>query len=542
MSHRIDMFSPKTVYALAGWLACILPAHAQQVEPATLAPISVLGQVAQDNPSSRTVLDREALQDAGITDVQDVARATPGVVLSDQGSQRFQVNTIRGIGNTVRQDYFNTTLGVYLDGVPLTTAEINRRLGDIAQVEILRGPQGTLFGHNAMAGVINLTSRAPTSEFQAEASATVGNRGQRGGDLWLSGGLSQELSARAFVDYTRRDGYTRYANTHGTIDDLESFTASGALRYRPSSNTTLTLSASLEHVDQGAYAYQAFDNYRQRRLDIQRPNKEVRDSRNLTALADLRLNDSLTLKSITAWRSVDVDSDQDLAYNQSIRMFGGGRTRADEQGRQFSQEFRLLGASDQFDWLLGAMFLRETTDYRYLFDLPAFGPASVSQYAYRRREVAGFGEATWHVTDALDFTAGLRWSRERHRIRNHLVDDAQASYTGVAPKFVLAYHIDPDKQVYGSAIRGVRAGGFNRLTNDPAYGAESLWSYEAGVKTQWLDQRLTLNAAVFYIDWKRQQISTLVAPMVVRTENAGKSHSQGMELEARWQVTPGLDA
>jgi len=120
--------------------------------------------------------------------------------------------------------------------------------------------------------------------------------------------------------------------------------------------------------------------------------------------------------------------------------------------------------------------------------------------------------------------------------------NATARYTSAAPKLVLAWRFEPDKQVYASAIRGVRAGGFNRLTDDPAYGSESLWSYEAGVKTQWLDQRLTLNAAVFYIDWKDQQISTQIAPGLVRTDNAGTSHSQGVELEVQWQVSTGLDA
>jgi len=547
MPTRSDVPSSKTARTLAGWLGllCVLPAQAQQphAEPplATLAPISVLGQVSQENPSSRTVLNHEALQDAGITNVQELARRTPGVVLSDQGSQRFQVNTIRGIGNTVRQDYFNSVLGVYLDGVPLTTAEYNRRLGDVAQVEILRGPQGTLFGHNAMAGVINLTSRAPTASWQTEASVTAGNRGQRGGDVWFSGALSPALTARAFLDYAKRDGYTRYAAAPGSIDGLESFTASGALRYRPDSRMTLTLNASVEHVNQGAYAYHAYDDYRKRRLDIQKPNEEVRDSRNLTALLDFGLNDDVQLKSITAWRDYDVDSEQDLAYNGFIRLFGGGRTHADEDGRQISQEFRLLGQSGQIDWLLGGLFLRENTDYRYVFDAPAFGPASLSRYAHTRREVAGFGELTWRVNDALELTAGLRWSRERHRLANHLNVNAQTSYANTAPKFVLAYRFAPEKQVYVSAIRGVRAGGFNRLTNDPAYGSESLWSYETGVKTQWLDRRLTLNAAVFYIDWQNQQISTQIAPGVVRTNNAGKSHSQGIELEAQWQVSPSLD-
>jgi outer membrane receptor protein involved in Fe transport len=213
-------------------LAVAMPAlsQAQQILPEITVTAGKVSQKAQDVPSSLTVLPRTTLDDAGINTVQDLPRYVPNFLLSDQGSPRLSISTIRGIGSTVRDDYFNSSLGIYLDGVPLSTAEFNRRLGDIGQVEVLRGPQGTLYGHNTPAGVINLTSRAPTSEPKAGVLGTFGNKAQREGSLWVSGPLGDpSLTSRFFFDYAARDGFTKYLRSGNTIDNLESLTGSGMI-------------------------------------------------------------------------------------------------------------------------------------------------------------------------------------------------------------------------------------------------------------------------------------------------------------------------
>jgi outer membrane receptor protein involved in Fe transport len=499
-------------------------------------------RIEQNVPASLTVLPRATLEDAGINTVQDLPRYVPNFLLSDQGSPRLSISTIRGIGTTVRNDYFNSSLGIYLDGVPLSTAEFNRRLGDIAQVEVLRGPQGTLFGHNTPAGVINLTSRAPTREPKAEVLGTFGNKAQREGSVWVSGPLSDpSLTGRLFFDYAARDGFTKYLSNGDTIDDLKSMTGSGAIRYQPNDRLTVSLSGSLERVRQGAYGYLPFDTYQTRVADLTPPNQEIRNSRNLNGTVKYDLG-PVQFLSITGVRSYDVGADQDLNYNQFVQAFGGGRTRGDENGRQFSQEFRLSGgAGTPLTWFAGAFLQTDTVNYDYLFGIPAFGPPSLNASIYDRREIAGLGELTWNVIGGLDLTAGMRLSREHHQVNNNAPFQGTADFTLPTPKFRAAYRFDNEKLVYVSATRGARSGGFNRFVADDRYDSEFLWSYETGFKTEWLNRTFTLNGAVFYIDWRDQQIRTLISPGVVEVTNAGKSHSQGFELEASWRPIQGLE-
>jgi iron complex outermembrane receptor protein len=513
-----------------------------QVLPEITVTAEKVDQNAQGVPASLTVLPRTTLDDAGINTVQDLPRYVPNFLLSDQGSPRLTISTIRGIGSTVRDDYFNSSLGIYLDGVPLSTAEFNRRLGDIGQVEVLRGPQGTLYGHNTPAGVINLTSRPPSAEPKAEVLGTFGNKAQREGSVWLSGPLGDpSLTGKLFFDYAARDGFTKYLRSGDTIDDLESLTGSGAVRYQPNDRLTVSLSAGVEHVHQGAYGYLPFNAYQSRLVDITPPNQEVRDSRNVTGTIKYDFG-PVQFMSITGVRSYDVAADQDLSYNQFVRMFGGGRTHSDEDGRQFSQELRFSGgAGTRLTWLAGAFAQADTVNFDYLFNLPAFGPPSLSSSNYDRREIAGFGEVTWNVVGGLDLTAGMRVSREHHELSNNAPFQGSADFTLPTPKFRATYRFDDERLVYVSATRGARSGGFNRLVANDRFESEFLWSYETGFKTEWFNRTLTLNGALFYIDWTNQQIKTQVLPGVVETTNAGRSHSQGFELEARWRPVQGLE-
>lgn len=523
------------------------PEPQAEIEPATQAASAsdATRADAQRAPASISVLTRDEITDAGIGSVQDAGRRIPNVILSDQGSPRFTVNAIRGIGSTVRDDYFNTSLGVYIDGVPATTAEFSRRLGDVESVEVLRGPQGTLFGPNTPAGVVNITSRAPTDIFAAEVQGTIGNNGQRGTSAFLSGPIAgKALTGRMFFDYVERDGFTDYAYSGKSIDDLEAATGSGSIQFRPNERLTATISGSLEHTDQGAYAYQPFDAYRRRVVDITPPNEEVRDSQALAANVSYDFG-AVTLRSISGYRAYDIRSEQDLSYNQMLASLGGGRASSDEDGEQFTQELRLTGRLDPvFNWVAGAFYQNTTFDYAYLFDVPAFGGASLATSDYERRELAAYGEGTLTVARDLDLTAGVRVTQERHEIETGVGFVGEETYTLVTPKFAVAYHLDSDRQIYVSATRGARSGGFNRLSSSALgeeYDPESLWSYEAGFKSEWFARTLTFNAAVFYIDWTDQQIRTQVAPGSVLIDNAGRSYSEGFELEASWRPVQGLE-
>jgi len=186
--------------------------------PAVLDANSGAGAVerAQATPSASTVVSRSKIEDSGISSLEEATRLAPNVRFSTIGAPRFTANTVRGIGNTIADNYFNSPIGIYVDGVQISNAEFNRSLGDAQSVELLRGPQGTLFGHNALGGVINITSREPTREPKGEISATIGNNGQRGGSAALSGPvIGDVVTARGFFEYVTRRRVHRLCQLQG---------------------------------------------------------------------------------------------------------------------------------------------------------------------------------------------------------------------------------------------------------------------------------------------------------------------------------------
>lgn len=502
---------------------------------------------AQKAPASITVLDHQTIKDSGISSVQELSKFAPNIHLSNQGSSRFTVNSIRGISETVHSDYFNSAVGIYLDGIPLSNAEYSRTLGDIEYAEILRGPQGTLYGRSSLAGVINLTSRAPSDKFGGEASATYGNNGQLGGSVMVNGPIAQNLFGRLFFDYMERDGFTDYLSSGDDVDDLDTYTGSGSLQFTPGEKTKITLSGSIEKRDEGGYAYAPFNDYKTRKVDLVPKNEENRDSYSgaLTVTHDF---DFAKFTSITGLRSFEVESFQDLNYNPATHAtYMGGKADSIEEGDQFSQEFRLSGKGlgGDLKWLVGAFYQKDEVDYTYNYFVPAFGPTFVYTSNYKREEFAGFGEVTAKVFSNIELTAGLRVSTDRHDMENNSMFSGKDDYNKVTPKFSAAYHFDntanEEKFVYASITRGARSGGFNRLSADDRFETEYLWAHEVGFKSQWMGSKLVINAAAFYNDWTNQQISTYPSPGVIAISNAGESHSQGIEIDAQWRPINGLE-
>ena len=493
-------------------------------------------RTAQEIAASLTVFDLQSIEKSDLRSIQELDRYIPNVLLTSQGSPRFSVNSVRGISSTVRADYFSQTIGIYIDGVPVTAAEYSRALGDVQQIEVLRGPQGTLYGRNTPGGVINIFTRPTQSVFKGEASARIGNNGQRGASILAGGAIIEELvSGKVFVDYISSDGFTKYQSTNDTIDDVESITGSASLRFTPSDQTEITISASIENIKQGAYAFQAFNDYKRRSIDISPQNNEDRDIKSVTVNLEHDLAGA-TLQSITGLRNYEVKSNQDLAYNPLVKSFGGGASQSIEDGEQLSQEMRLTGITDNenFRWLVGAFYSADTVEYDYLFDLPAFGPPNLSSSVYDKKELAGFGEATLTLLSQLDLTLGVRAANDKHELINNVGANDSVDFTMVTPKLRAAYRFSKDYQLYALASRGSRTGGFNRFSSGDNYKPEYLWNYELGIKSQWFDNTLTLNAATFYIDWDEQQVVTLIDPSTARIANAGSSHNLGAELEVSW--------
>jgi len=529
----------------------------------------------QATAAAITAVSEDDLQARSIGDVQDLGRLAPSMDVSIyQGEAQIY---IRGIGYTGLIGGTDSSTAFHLNGVYLSrSAGAIPGFFDVERVEVLRGPQGTLYGRNATGGSVNVISKGPSSQFASEAELTVGNYnhyrvlGALGGPLG-----SERVAARLAVQVEQRDGYTDATRPDGSKDDIEDqrdIMARLSVRLEPADNFTIDLIGDYYEADDAASVWLYFGPgaatnpfLRQyiaaqggvvppvRSRDIgsdvdafNRPKIWGGSGKLTWAVGDYTLS-SLSAYRVTRPRNFN---DLDVTIANAITQF---RSEDDEQ---LSEELQIVSpAGRDFEWLLGAYYIDESNDVRnqYLFPFidDMFGlPADPTCCKLRLDGQANteasaiFGEANYDFTDKLNVVVGGRYSRERRSGRNDvefvnfltpLFDNQTpfepATFTAFTPKVGLNYQLSDAVFAYASASRGFKSGGFNigSYQNTP-FNPEKIWSYEAGVKTDLLERRLRLNLAAFYYDYTDLQVQDVEGNNTV-VRNAASAVIQGLELE-----------
>jgi iron complex outermembrane recepter protein len=593
----------------AGTLFCT-PAYAQSDEPVSSAGpaeaedddrINVIVVTArrreesvQDIPLAVSVQSGEQLEQRQVTDLFSLQQATPSLQAQAQSAQvgatRF---TVRGIGTSVVGPQIESSVGLVLDDVPMARPELaNLPFFDLQRVEVLRGPQGMLFGKNAAAGLINIVSNPPEigiSEFIASATyanmteaPSNGNRARLevAGNVPL--GDTAALRVNGFVK--RDDAFT--ANVLGNSDDLgmTMFGVRGKLLFEPSDNLTINLAADYSKEDGPAESvlihrraapgglFATFDAL----------NGVVSSPENVfhasdapitagfevyggSAKIDLAVGDH-TLTSITALRRFDFGEihDQD---GTPVDIFNTAQSNTNM--KQFSTELRLASPSDgPLTYQFGLFYMNYTgqQDLRFLGGnflapllLPVPLPPGFSLFGAKtdatlnNKSYAAYGEATYDLTDALSITAGLRYTQDDYSYTNILSNPdpvfiqifgppqtltASQDNDNISYRFIVNYDITPDILVYGSYARGYKGPTFDRNLAT-LVGPEIPKVWELGLKSTLLDRRLQLNLALFDETFEGFQTSTLVGTSS-RIINAGELKARGVELEATLLPVDGL--
>ncbi len=567
--------TPVTPAATGAKTAAADTATTPRIAPAadsfTLSPVYVNAekreQDAQDVPASFTVVSGRTLQQAGVTTINETGGYVPNLTFSAFTASRESFPFIRGIGSGRNSPAVTT----YIDGVPqLSFATSNQQLVDIDHIEFLRGPQGTLYGRNTLGGVINVYSRRPTNDWSADLSITGGNYNMQDYRGVISGPLvKDQLYISVSGGFFKRDGYTENTVTGHDLDHKEESFGRVQILWTPTKEWDIRLSLNGEHDHDGDFGLNDLASVRSHPFRVQRDFEGFthRDFWQPALVASYK-GPQVDFTSITAyqfWRSHEVT---DLDYTPADLI----RRDNSEKQKNFYQELRLSSSEKhpvvlckeaKLSWIIGASGF--TSDYKQLagnefrpnavalFGLPApltsFEQASLSDWG-----VGVFGQSTLTIWDKLDLTAGIRYDYEQKGA--HLANFASIapafgttvngddSFDQFSPKFAVAYHCTKDVMIYGSAAKGYKSGGFNAQSpaGSEEFGAEKSWSYETGIKTSWLKNRLEVNAAVFYIDWSDLQLDTPTAtPAQFFIENAGKAYSKGFELEAIAHPIDNLD-
>lgn len=602
--------------ALGGALpasAADAPAPAEEAPPlAGSAPAkadTALGKVtvtarrreedSQKVPTPITVLGGETLEAQRISRVQDLQQVLPSVNVAYIHARQSSV-AVRGIGNNPASDGLEGSAGIYLDNVYLGRPGMAVfDLLDIEQLELLRGPQGTLFGKNTTAGVLNISTRAPTFTTERTVEVSGGQDGYFQGRGTVSGPLGETLAGRLSAYRTRDDGYIKNIHDDNYLNGGERQGARGQLLFEPNEDFSLRWIADYNEEDSSngsMVVYGAAERFWQRAAlvgasplrDPQRKKVNINGRQHVSVHqggssleANWNLAGGYRLTSISAYRYWHFTPANDEQLNVSAI----NDTGVEVHDRQFSQEIRLASPTGgAFDYVVGAYAFRQNlgnktfTSYGPLADLYLLGAnlgALNDTYSKANGKIetdsfALFAQGTWHLSERLDFTAGLRGTYEEKNakverfaplggaavggvgaaVRNGQLgayDSGDLSQYNFAPSALLSlsYQFSDDLLGYASLSHGEKSGGVNLAVGSaPSAGADSLLvgperanDAELGLKSTLFDRRLLLNANLFWTGIHGYQATTLYqAPgstqLVQVLANAGSVRSRGLEFEA----------
>jgi iron complex outermembrane recepter protein len=537
-------------------------------EPGSGAKLDVVNVTAQrrserlqDVPAAITAITGAQIEKSGFDEFADYARTVPGLSFIDRGPGKTKI-TLRGVSSGVTMDN-QSPVGVYFDEMPVSYPSYNPdlRLYDVERIEVLRGPQGTLYGAGSMGGTIKVITRKPELNILEGSVNTVLSRTRFGTDNWRVNAMlnvpvvTDKIALRAVL-YKRDEGgfidNAALGSDNVNRDRTEGLRVGARWVLSPDLEVLGTVFSQRTKLGGTQETDTALGPLRQAR-QVHELGVDNFDQLNATVNYNLgwaKLLSSTSLFDRHPGANRDISSFVPLGQPVSLN--------SEYPSKRFSQELRLTSPGGQrWDWIAGAFYLDQKSPL--VQHAPVGSPPTMSllDSVINRDETqkALFGEVNYRFTDKLKGTAGLRWfdvnqsfdlSSSGPIVGGQRTDSGVAAETGLTPKFVLSYQMSPNQMVFAQAAKGFRVGGTNNsLPADPATGqasptqfkSDSLWSYEAGIKTDLWDRRATLNASVFFIDWTGIQVNIPRSDGFSYTGNAGKATSKGAEVEFAARLT-----
>ena len=517
----------------------------------------------QDTALAITAVSGDLLENGGLDEIEDISLDVPSLVFSRAGGEAQLY--IRGVGTNLFGIGQDSSVAVHQDGVYQGRAQMGlTQFLDVERVEVLRGPQGTLYGRNATAGVLNIIHRAPGDEPEGYVNLKLGNFNRYDGEVAYGGPISDSAGFRLAVRYGSDGGFTEDLDPRGgdEVDGGETMAARATLTFALSDTISAKIIGDYTDFDGDNRTIRPRGSLHRSAAEGAKPLPDFDQTRNevdsfqkwtisgITAEVTADLGGGLTLTSITGYRQFE-DS---FRFNTDGTEIFVTQTHFERDTDQLSEEIRLACDCEAYEWIAGLYYFTE--DKEEALGLPAinFGGA-FNIFATNKTDAwAGFGELTWHFSDRLDGIVGVRYSNEEKdhwNLRGLTFGNFDGlfgssnprdmgfsfpeltttdDWNAFTPKLGLKYDYSDDIMVYGTLTRGFKSGGTNSLSGDPAFDPEYLWSLEVGSKSTLADGRAVANAAVFYYDYTDLQVSTF-AEGTVRVRNAAEASVLGLELD-----------
>lgn len=524
----------------------------------------------QETPLAVTAVTSEMLERQGTGDLMDLQTFTPSLQINARPGQGSALPgfAIRGMG--VNTTDSNATVGIYVDEI-YDPSSYGTALGllDVQSVEVLRGPQGTLFGRNTIAGAVLYNTVKPSQTFGGFLEGTAGNQHRYELQGAVNVPVGDQVAIRLSGALMDIGGYV-----HDDFNNIDrgrerKRLARAQVRWTPSSRLTVDLKAEFGEMrnngrpagisfvnpnaqfaffsGQSQFLTNAYLSQKYHVAGYNSPDYFKSKQSTYSSVVSYQLTDQINLKWINAY----VDnrnrglSDYDMTP-LPILAFNFGQT----DDNVLSEELRLSGKMNRLSWTAGAYYANQrsyiTGSYIVL------GPATIPFDSTKKsvRSTSVYAQGTFDLTDQLAAVAGLRYSQDKLDMSDptaHLAP--RATFNDTSPRLGLNYKLTADAMFYLSAARGFRDGGFSVNSALPAsyngvltFQPDTAWTYEAGMRTEFLNHRLRVNPTVFWTVWKNMQFNYLIPnpaqqTVAAVTNNAGDSRIKGLEIESQWLAT-----
>lgn len=556
-------------------IACVCsPLKAQEDAQPVLEEILVTAskrtENVQDLPFSVVAIGEQTINDSQLATAQDLAQMTAGLNFIETIGRATGTPVIRGISPTAFQD---PTVLVYTDGftLGLTGESNNAYLFDLERIEVLKGPYPTLYGRNALGGVINYIVKKPGDEFEGYARAEWGSI--KGGAGVLDTGFSaggplveDRLYAKVAIGYRDDGGYLDNLFDGGSnVNDQEDLNLGGILRATPTDDLEVTLTSSYAEADDACgdcsnvpqpWGLGTFLDYvmlGQGTPDINDADRSV--NQDLLGSFDKEeqrhvLNVSydfgtVNLTNIFGYGELDIHTKADIDRLPGFTLTGSIAFDNFVEMQGWSNELRLSSTGDgAFRWLLGFYYFDLERDQVITVD-SLFGTFPVEDSARDIENYAFYVNADYDITERFTVGFGLRYDDEQTSIEDLLTGiSREGDADEILPKFTASYRPSDDLTLYATVSKGYHAGGLNSPTApSPTYDPEFLWNYEVGAKGTSAGGRMRYDVAAFYMDWTDQQLETVFFNGFFNEAyviNAGKSRVYGIDGSIQAELGDGL--
>lgn len=494
-------------------------------------------------PISASLLNKKDINNLNIVNIKEITSLIPNLFIPDYGSKMTSPVYIRGIGSHRNAP----SVGLYVDGVPYfdrSTFDIN--INDIERIEILRGPQGTIYGRNTMGGIVNVFTLSPFLYSGTNLSLSAGNYNNYSTGMSHYGKVDNKLGYSLSANYGHSGGYFKNITTNKKADPMDAASTRARISWHIMPRLTVHLTLAYEYSDQDGYPYRILhketgkiDNIDYDARSFFRRNMST-NGLNVEYVTDLfKIASQSSFQFFDGKQGLDQDfTPQSLYYSDFY-----------QRQQMYSQEFNIksLKEDNKYKWQFGVFGFHQNYYQMNDTDNLSTGGHTIQHAKNPTNGFAVYHQSTINdlLIQNLSLIAGIRydWEKTKSTMDRSTPKGVEptvkgkTSFSQITPKLSLQYLYGHDKMVYATVAKGYKTGGFNNTAEkeeDRIFDPEHSWSYEVGTKSSFWNNLLSLDASLFYIDWKDQQISrTKPSGQGFVIKNAGKSASKGFEVTAQ---------